>query len=268
VAHEQEKVDSVFDFLYVDRARLGSLLAQLSDDGVVTTAKRTSSHSGTNNGKVMITAAVVTADGSVTDTASEGLERSFDASWLLPINALTVLQESGMLHEGLVAPLGSLVHVKGRISIRDLELTRRLWEPLTKAMISSFPPNQQKEQRGQIDVAGKIINQMPPSTHLFMDTDQGDEVWGLLVENDPIFSTHALGLKFGSTVQGEWHVIAIMDAQPDDDDQPQVGASGLLSMLAPVIDEFRNLMGRPKTAYGITPLAVFRPCRAIELDDV
>lgn len=270
MGQKQEKDGSVFDFVYVDRARLGSLLAQLSDDGIVASSKRTSSKSGINQASMKVAAAILSADGMVNDAASEALERSFDASMLLPINALTVLQESGLLHEGVcpgdtIVPLGGIVHLRGFFAVHDIEMVRRLWQPMVQLMLADEAPHNRKAKREQIDLAGKVIKDIPPTVQFSMLTSDGVSCWGLLNDNDPTFSTHNLGLKHGALLQGEWHLIGILDAYPDNGDgfNPFLG-EGLLGVMGPVMDELRKVIGRPARAFGVTPLALFRPIGAAQ----
>lgn len=268
---EQGKADSVFDFAYVDRVRLGSLLAQLDADGVISTTKRVGSTSSTRTGALKVgVAPILAVDGSVNEVGTDALERSFDASMALPINALTVLQEAGMLRRTLIpieggdglVPLGGLVHLEGFVAVRDIELIRRLWSPMSQLIVESEPKAHQAAKRKEADFAWKILKELPPTVQFTMLTTEHLYVWGLLNASDPTLSTHEIGLKHGSSLQGKWQLIGILDAYPESDDHvpPNLGgAGGLLDFLGPMIDQFRVIMGRPKKSFGITPLALFRP---------
>jgi hypothetical protein len=271
VEHEQDEAGSVFDFVYVDRIRLGSLLAQLDNDGVVSTTKRVGSTATSRSGALKVgVIPVLSVDGSVHDVGAESFERSFDASMALPINAITVLQEAGLLRrtllpsegdEGLV-PLGGLVHLEGHVAIRDIDLIHRLWQPITQAVVADVPKAQQAAKKKEAEFAWKILKELPPTVQFTMLTNEHLFLWGLLNANDPTLSTHEIGLKHGSSLQGKWHLIGILDAYPEHDDHVPFdlgGGGDILDSLGPIIDQFRVLMGRPKRSFGITPLAIFRP---------
>lgn len=265
MAQELGRDASVFDFVYVDHARLGSLLAQLSDDGVVIAARKTSSHTGSNAGKLKFTAAIVSVDGTTNDSATETLERSFDTRCLLPGNALHVLQESGMLHAGLNSPLGSIVHIKGKLTIRDVELAKQLWAPLARLLVADEPPGKRKAKQRGLDMAGRTLKQLPPAVQFSLHTHDCLEAWGVLGDIDSMLDAKALGLKHGSVIQGEWHLVGVLDAEPDRPRYvPVLDDTGLMGTMAPIFDELRKLIGRPVRAHGITPLAIFRPCESVD----
>ncbi|MFC5741610.1 DUF6414 family protein [Dyella tabacisoli] len=261
MAQEQAQDDSIFDFLYVDRQRLASLLAQLSDDGVITLAKRTSSSSTSNNGKFKVgPSAIASAEGGVTDGASEGLERQFDSSFLLPINALTILQQTGRIKDESQLTLGSIVQISGKVNLRDLDLIKRLWDPFTKTIIGNAPSHKKAKVKHEIDIAGSVLKEIPPTVQVKLRTATND-FWGMLNDSDPTFSSHFIALKHGGTLQGEWYIVGILDALPDQAPSESDEMSGnLIADMAEVVNGLRELVGRPYSAFGITPLAIFRPC--------
>lgn len=258
---EQEAENSVFDFLYVDRQRLGSLLAQLSDDGVITSAKRTSSTTGSNSGEVKVgTALVASVGGAMSDAATEALEHQFDPSFLLPINALTVLADAGRIKTGGAAALGSIVRVNGTLILRDLDLIQRIWSPMIKMILNETPAKDRAKRKEQMDIAGAVLKDLPATVQVILHAGDA-RYWGMLNESDPTFSSHFIGLKHGTTLQGEWYVVGILDALPGAAVATTESGSGdFFAGLSGVLEGMRGLIGRPDSCYGITPLAIFRPC--------
>jgi len=169
-----------------------------------------------------------------------------------------------MLHENLNAPLGSIVHIKGRLSIRDIELTKRLWAPLTRLLVADEPREKRKSRQKDLDLAWHTLKQLPPAVQFSLDTYDGLEAWGVLDDIDAPLNSQAIGLKHGLFIQGEWHIVGVLDAKPDRPTYgPALDGAGLMAARAPIVDGFRRLVGRPVCAHGITPMAIFRPCESV-----
>lgn len=266
MGHDKEKDDSVFDFLYVNRGRLATLLAQLSDEGIITVVKRTSSQSGSNAGGLKVTSLVATGEGSVTSQATEALEQQFDSSGLLAINALTVLQESGLIHKGLPAPLGQIVLITGDVIVFDVSMVKRIWTPATQLMAAQAKEERKKSGKSagaslnseHLRLAGGILKEMPDFVQIMIHTED-DVAWGVVGNEDPSFVPEMIGLKHGSLVQGEWHVLGVVDALPDAPiDLPSGDGVNVLANFSEIVQHMRTLIGRPYSAFGVTPLAIFR----------
>lgn len=98
VGHDSQKETYLFDFLYVDRPRMGSYIAQLFDDGVHTGTKTTSAVGNQSTGKFSGSIpALAKGELAATDTTSNGIERQFDAAWSAPLNLIRELQLGGFI---------------------------------------------------------------------------------------------------------------------------------------------------------------------------
>jgi hypothetical protein len=76
-------------------------------------------------------------------------------------------------------------------------------------------------------------------------------------------------LKHGVAIAGLWNILGVLDALPDEGENSQVymtdqliaaislGAIGA-QIVGPLAPAVRLLLGRPGTAYGTTPLLIFR----------
>ena len=116
-------------------------------------------------------------------------------------------------------------------------------------------------------MAFEMMKLMP---HTIQATIRGKDwtVWSSLREESLVIPGSELLLKHGVGIAGSWTALGVLDALPDGAtqelyvaEQLQAGLSlGLLggqviSHIAPAV---RQLLGRPGSAYGITPLLIFR----------
>ncbi|KVF26305.1 hypothetical protein WJ07_08635 [Burkholderia vietnamiensis] len=111
---------------------------------------------------------------------------------------------------------------------------------------------------------GEVLQVMPPTPQITMADVSGRLVWGCLNDDHMVISASSLALTHGTSVKGTWHVLAVLDATPDEDiDDPHefdsvMAYSQLMASTADVLGSIRDLMGRPSQAYGITPVVIFR----------
>ena len=97
--------------------------------------------------------------------------------------------------------------------------------------------------------------------------------WCTLAEASLVGPSSDVVLKHGAYVQGEWSLLGILDADPDvtpeqaeggtpnqsiDDLVADMIPSGIGKMTAQLAPITRNLLGRPRTSFGVTPLLIFR----------
>jgi hypothetical protein len=128
-------------------------------------------------------------------------------------------------------------------------------------------PDQLAEAHAMIE----LLSVLPHSTQAQILTDRTG-VWCSLASESLVGLSTDLVLKHGSHVPGEWSALGVLDAQPDFGSNPSnpttlsgveqaiVGVAGTLvgatiAQLAPIT---RNLLGRPRGAFGMTPLVIYR----------
>jgi hypothetical protein len=283
MARESQSIDSIYDFLYADTERLRSWLAQVVDDGVPIGHKHTSQTGETATSEVgggvdasaKANALIAKADikGGVSgkigsqQSANLSYERSFDSSWSLPLNVLDRLDELDFIERDLsAAKIGSLVLVTGTPQLLDIKLLQDVWTPGTSYMAADAKvTHQNKTQltsaKAMMKGIGEILKVMPPAPQLTMVDHAGNNVWACLQDQHLIVSAASLALTHGSTIRGVWHVLAVLDATPDaedDDDTGEVVNSQLMSAASTLLGAIRELMGRSPAAYGVTPVLIFR----------
>lgn len=114
---------------------------------------------------------------------------------------------------------------------------------------------------------------MPHAIQAHLLLDDGNTVWFTLSQDSLVGQSSDLMLKHGSYVPGQWAVVGVLDAMPqnkpkegekplglNDAEQAvvklaetQIGS--LTARLSPVA---RRLLGRPDHTFGVTPLLIFR----------
>ncbi|HHD7737804.1 MULTISPECIES: DUF6414 family protein [Providencia] len=289
MALDSQNTVSLYDFIYLDKPRIYTLLAQLSIDGVQQSLKKingeksaeTTEKKMEGKGNLGVAAGAVASSHKTTEDASELIESMHDVSWSSPMQLLDVLSELNIIHRGTDgANIGSVILARGGIRIFDV-ISLRKAIPVLGALAgfqqnnSNLPPKAKKAKRSKVDIhdieieAGVTIGMMSGLLDLVDDSLQvdlfehnGNQTWMTLSSSGMTINSSDLALKYGSQIPGEWYVIGIVDALPDwesgqfmnipEDMNPL--KSGLYEML----DSIRNSMGRRAGSYGVTPLMVFR----------
>lgn len=295
---------SVFDFLYNDSRRVGSYLAQLDENGLLTEIRRGDQSSKRGKRGFTVGMQVMGTGGSVErapeEAGSESSERVYDPFWANARELLDALDDHGMIQRDLsAAPIGGVVLLSGQMRVIDLSLVKALWElPGIRKMVmrgaqpkssDGQPALNRQDRRAQeakqrSAPAGKtsmeesmelMLEMLPVLPHTLSVIVGGTNgvSWATLREEHLIGTGSDLILKHGVVIPGEWQMLGILDARPDQGGQGDVeannainfadpdrlGAHSLVGQLAGVMSPiFRILLGRPGTHFGITPVMIFR----------
>jgi len=89
------------DFLYVDRARISALYAQLFPQGILTSVKTTAEQSFSDDTNVGTDVKIFKAEAKSADSGSKGIEHMFDASWSIPLEVLARLESLSLIRDSL-----------------------------------------------------------------------------------------------------------------------------------------------------------------------
>ena len=298
---------SVFDFLYHDSRRVGSFLSQLDQNGLLTEIRQ--SEHATKGARRGFSANLgastpITGGGNIgievtpKEGGGEALERVYDPFWANARELLDVLEAHGMIQRELgEAPLGSLVLVSGPMNVIDLGFMKNLWSmPSIKKAIKEganqaaepepeLPLNRHsrrthaKQKRAaaqpQNNETEMLLDVLPALPHALLVTVRSESgmVLARMREEHFVGEGSDLVLKHGIAIPGNWHMLGILDAQPDlggmgdlaDNAVTDIGNpmnlffNSMLGQMAVVVAPvIRIMVGRPANAYGITPLMVFR----------
>jgi hypothetical protein len=258
-----QKNDSVFDFLYVDRARIALYASQLLDDGSSQTMKRLRSSSTAGGGKAGGNLGIGKLDVDYQESASESIEHTSDLYWNAVIGVLAELQDKGFICANLPeARFGTIVQFNALIQITDLRFMRSIWDPIMKLHMnnSGIKMNRAKEQ--EIASIAKILEAFPHSLQLHCaELSGGFEFWGTLRPENFVGSSDDLPLMHGAGIKSPWVVIGILDAFAEGEEGELFTypiRSEVLAGLQESLKQLRLSFGRPLTSNGITPICIFR----------
>lgn len=277
-----EKDDSVYDFLYIDSRRLALFLSQFDQYGHLTALTRSVNETASKSGGVNVQIAKMDTSSS----AQTAQTRQFDTQWVAPLTFLDQANQRGMISRDLEnSGIGRLSLVTGELALFDLAVIQTAWgldhvkKLLKQASSASTPqPINRQERRKSEKVGGgdpssefdAAISLLKTFPHAILATIQvdGQSVWSSVHADGLIVSASDLMIKHGVHIAGPWNMVGVVDALPDQDEPDQAAivrqeaAAASLGSLGPFISGIapavRGLLGRPKSAYGMTPLLIFR----------
>ena len=284
---DQQDTGSLYNFLYIDYPRAKSVLAQLFNDGVLTTHTKTSQSSQMQGDQVSAsstmsgTANIAVAKGmlgedygivNATQTSASSVhEKNYDAIWALPLNLLDSLSERNLINRDIsAAKAGSFVIVSGKPRILDIKILQEIWTSATSFMLNQIKithsnKGEIKRQEQNFNDMGGIMKVLPPSPQVYLSDAQGEKIWAALQQDYMVASPSFLTLTYGVSIPEDWYILGILDAKPDEFNKTEEDNDDVLSDLPElmgaaliVLNETRALLGRPKSFYGVTPILIFR----------
>ena len=130
----------IHDFLYVDRARISALYAQLFPQGVLTNVRTTAQQDFSDEGNLGTDIKVFKAETKTKDGGSESIEHSFDASWSIPLDVLDALESRSLVRQSLSgAGSGSIILTDCLLRVIDFASMDNLWGPGMKIAQAQQP---------------------------------------------------------------------------------------------------------------------------------
>ena len=284
MALAQEKDVSVFDFLYVDVQRISVFLAQFDEYGHLTGLTKTVSAGSTSGGTWNVTV----AKRDFSDSEQSSIQKQYDQRWMAPLTFLDKTQS--MMKRGLAtARIGDLVLASGNLSMFDMSLLEKTWklDSVKKVAVSTMGvdtrsvsqiqsrPERRKAAKSQQTSAAQteaeaVFELMGILPHLIQATvfDDKNSVWCNLRQEGLTTPANEIFLKHGISVSGVWNIVGIIDALPEEEMdeilalQQNIAANKLGGMSAAfashIVMPVKAFLGRPKEAFGITPILIFR----------
>jgi hypothetical protein len=284
---EQQSAVALYDYVYLDRTRIEAYAAQLDDNGVLTSIKRTTASADKTTTKANVNLQVLVAGQDDTVGSTQAVDLAYEARWSVPLDVLAMLDEHGLVIQPVtLANIGQLVLLRGDLEVVDIRVMRELWQPIVNLWqhneesalrtaqdtLATLPPTQQKQGRAMIADAKKqskesvaginlflpILEKLPHAIHAALSTPDGHHVWMSLDPQNLTTSVDDFALKHGALIPGLWTAIGILDATPEVD-RPAPEPGGTLGGIMKFVASFmQNALGRPKESYGLTPIAVYR----------
>jgi hypothetical protein len=293
---EQER-DSVFDFLYHDARRVGSFLAQFDDAGHLQQITQSESRTkglkrgwkfALGGGMGEFGSGEASVERGPGEGGSEASERVYDPLWANARTLLDYLFERNMIQRDIwEARLGQFVLVEGRLVILDVAMLKGAWDkPAIRKIVTKDAGVEHDLNRhlrrkqaavggekpvSEVEVFMDLLGILPHSLQAHILGDKFT-AWCSLATESLVGLSSDLVLKHGTLISGDWHVLGVLDAQPErgpESDKPMkltpleeavAGLAGtlvgtLVARLSPVT---RRMLGRPYGAHGLTPLLIFR----------
>jgi hypothetical protein len=157
---------------------------------------------------------VIKGETKATDTGSEGIEHTFDASCAIPIEVLARLNEMRLVRSSLGGvPLGTIAQLDGFLRIIDYTAIKDMWEPIMTMVVGQDKP-------GLREIV-ELLKSIPHPMHAHFLTDYG-LLWASLDPANLLLPPADIVLKHGGTVGGSWKILFILDAFPGRDNTPEL----------------------------------------------
>lgn len=268
MAQNSQSTESIFDFLYIDTYRINSYYAQLNGFGALSGLKMSDNTITTQLKEATIGVPTVTGGKlSHTDVVTNIGERDYDPSPSMPIDVINRLDELGFIGHALNDNnIGGLVLLEGRLGISDISLLKDMADIMLKqfaedkSKLETNPSKRKKiydqEIKGNQHISD-FLKQIPYSLEARLIADS-DEVWMTLNRDEIIGNAYEINFKHGDFLSGNYYVLGVLDAIPNDNYSNSQHQNELKTAVSIMLQELKNVMGRPNSCYGVTPVAIFR----------
>jgi hypothetical protein len=259
------------DYVYIDNLKLSHYYSQLSSHGLVVTSKRLSKQSGKQGSSGQAKLPILSGAMAAETSTEQSMELNIDSAFSRPQETLDALYAAGYIQSDISnARLGSLILERGAISLFDIRILKDVWIDMGDIVAANAVGNisnikdQQRataQKKKEFEGIAKIISKMPHSLQGTLSTEE-DAAWFTLKPESMLASAEDLTFKHGSALKGEWHILGILDALPDQESldigPSLMSPSAIESAMTHMLDALRSMLGRPPDRYGITPIMIFR----------
>ena len=274
-------INALYDFIYIDKNRLYSLVSQLNEKGFLT--KQITSHNGsdtsstqknTQSGKAVNFKALVAevnlgADNSSIQTESStsgiNIQDIFNTEHIAPSFLINKLIKSDLVTKKLNGSHGDLMYLSGSISIKDTAIMQKMYEPLSDVIFEGF--QEAVGGKPSVDVQGVLamLNSIPHMVNFSICTKMGN-AWSTLNKDYFLVDYQDFMLKHGVNLAREWRCLAILDSKPLDSNEilcPTTidSLEAIYDSVMPIVQE---AFGMSSETYGISPIAIFRELNSLD----
>ncbi|WP_432481676.1 DUF6414 family protein [Moraxella sp. ZY200743] len=275
MGQESQTTKSLFDFLYLDNIKIRSFYAQLTGFGSISSVKANNAQNSSllQEGVVGVNAvAKVDVKLNYTEAENQSSEKTYDAAPTMPREMINRLDELGFISRELgKKTAGNLVLLKGALSITDIETLKNLLEPTFCVAAEEEFKHLYGEKKKQ--AIKKKIDDSKPTVQLIKAIPYAlearlkvgkDMVWMTLNREEMVGNPHDINLKHGKVLFGEYYVLGVLDAIPNDDMNIDMDTGSFGDVILELSQSLKETMGRNENSYGITPIAIFRVILANE----
>lgn len=200
---------------------------------------------------------------------------------ILPRDMINALIDESLVHKSLAGDyLGKLVLIKGKILFLDYKQLCSVATPTLefylKFIASAEERKQQKQDKSmdRVKELMKVIEGYPIQLQAYLQTTSpigsDNHVWMSLEQSNLNNNHFDTAFKYNICSEEDFYVLGVFDAQPDDQVDSQMaekidsfskklrGFNDVNDFLLSILSMYREIAGRPKDCYGVTPVAIFR----------
>lgn len=276
MAQESQIIESIFDFFYLDNPKIKSFYAQLNGLGALNSLKSTSQIGDIRKLEASVSLPTIANGKMGTDhSANTSSEHLYDGIPTMPREMINKLDELGFIHRVLdESMLGNLVLYEGRLGVLDVGVAKELLEPALNMHIRELDKNKETKKlahdmRSNLKEMTIFYKNIPFGLEARLLVSTGnfhpesgiplcDEVWMTLNRDEMSGSPYDLNFKHGEFMSGKWYVLGVLDALPYDNFTYTTAPNELKDGISELITTMQKMIGRPDSAFGMTPIAIFR----------
>jgi hypothetical protein len=270
-----------FDLIYCDFERLNLLRAQFGAAGLRTAYtesteasrdKTTTTESEISGGVPIVASGKMISNTARKTAMQKSQSETYDTTWPDVVSFVERFSATQYNFDVSRMPrIGSLIRIEGGLDITDLETVKKLMETKSiKGLISSGAKGSKNNRNNAsenftVDHLFDILSVLPHSIQAII-SNKSATFWSTLNRNFLLTPSAEIMLKHGTSIQGDWQVLGILDAYPDQTElslagnqtTPNFVNEGLGAMIGLLVPLVRMLLGRKSWQVGITPLVIFR----------
>lgn len=272
-----EDAPILLDFLYADHERVASFLAQLYGIGAPKETEQSATKGKSTNRKGTLSLGAIGAGAANEREWGQEVRQTYDPLWSNSRKLIEEVQErrgtdQQKLNLGQIRILSGTLLAYDLSSIPSLMNSEAMEDFIAagvqddESMANRSATVKRAEKKKQAAVMREFLKALPLGIGFVLVTDDGHFWFSVKREYLSLYDLD-VPLKFPVYVSGVWNVLGVIDAAPNDH------VSGLEAIIARNIDGLMPAMvfhmmqltgataamfGRPITAYGLSPLVVYR----------
>lgn len=243
----------LIDFLYVDEARVDSLISQLRNGTLRSVTKTVGTSEGSyiaGKGDLQVIGGQIRHESTSSGSAAENYDPFHNKIIQLLQDLSLPVQDS---ISGEIS--GRLMNLIGKVRIRDMQSAKALF-PLILKNQKLFGLS--KAAASPIKGVSDFIQAMSNSIELSMNLQNGVRISGNLKENGLTIRQTDLARTYGAELPGKWYVMGILDYTPfpNTAEEPTAAIQSIENIVDQYTDALRKLYS--ESNYSIIPILIFR----------
>lgn len=270
MGHYSPIVDSFYDFIYLDKVRINTLVAQFSNDNNLSNLKEIIQETEQINPSIHSNLLIENKTSSNSNLSEFVTTPSFDTSWALPIALLNEM--SHKIKKTPQKPIaGDLILISGNLLLLDAPTLKKNL-PLIKFILEKNHSINRIDNSTKTGI--KMTEFLPDTIQLRTKDIYDHKYWMTLDKDNFTINIEHLSLKYGSLLNGDWHILCYVDLTPINNvrsgeesyenyfeykvidntiNQP------MLNLFISNMEVLKNFGGCNNEEYAVTPIMIFKP---------